>query len=90
MGSVTFLSGEDVQTGFIASVNCQNRAGVLMLAGMRGAPTDVGQKRTLYVARYAETGEELARYCETETILNFNPPTFVEHELLPAFVHLPR
>jgi len=84
-GSVTFLSGEDVQTGFIVSVNCQNRAGVLMLAGMRGAPTDAGQKRTLYVARYADTGEELARYRETETILTFNPPTFVEHDLLPAF-----
>jgi hypothetical protein len=84
-GSITFLSGEGVQTGFIVSVNCQNRANVLLLAGMRGTPTDAGQKRSHYVARYAESGEELVRYKTAETVLTFNPPTFVEDELLPAF-----
>jgi len=84
-GSVTFHSGEGVQTGFTVSVDCRNRAGVLTLAGMRGSPAEGGQKRIHYVARYAESGEELARYCETEAVINFNPPTFIENELLPAF-----
>ena len=84
-GSFTFHAGQDVQTGFTVSVGGRYRAGVLMLAGMRGTPADAGQKRIHYVASYTDSGEELVRYCETEALLNFNPPTFVEEELLPAF-----
>jgi hypothetical protein len=84
-GSVTFRSGEGAQTGFTVSVNCQCRGGVLMLAGMRATPDEAGQRRSHYVASFAETGEEKVRFRETEALLTFNPPTFVEHELLPAF-----
>jgi hypothetical protein len=84
-GSMTFTIGEGAQTGFTVSVLCRNRAGVLMLAGMRGTPSDAGQSRNLYVASYDQTGKERARYIETNTVLAFNPPTFVEKDLLPAF-----
>ncbi len=83
--SLTFLGGQDVQTGFTVSVRCRYRAGVLMLAGMRGTMAETGQKRIHYVASYSDTGKELVRYCETEALLSFDPPTFIENELLPAF-----
>jgi hypothetical protein len=84
-GSVTFLTGEGAKTGFTISVNCRHRAGVFLLAGMRGTPSEEGQKRSHYVASYSDAGEEKVRYCETEALLTFNPPTFIENELLPAF-----
>jgi hypothetical protein len=84
-GTLTFTAGQGAQTGFTVSVLCRNRGGVLVLAGMKGTPADAGQNRNLYVAGYGPDGRERARFIETNTVLTFNPPTFVERELLPAF-----
>jgi hypothetical protein len=73
------------ETGFTASVGCEYRGGTLLLAGQHSVPSDAGQDRVQYLARLSDNGEELARYCEAHTTLDFQKAHFVERELLPAF-----
>ena len=84
-GTLTLTSEEGAQTGFNFAIGCRYRSGVLMLAGMRGSPVEGGQKRSHYVARFADTGVEMVRFRTADTVLQFNPPLFREDELLPPF-----
>jgi len=84
-GTLTFLGPEGDATGFVVTVGCQYRDGTYLLSGMRATFSDAGQQRHHYVASHAATGEELVRFATSEALLSFNPPTFVESELLPAF-----
>ncbi len=85
VGEITIGGDSGPQTGFTATVNATKRGGTLMVSGQRTAPSDNGQKRNQYLTSLAETGEEIARFCETSMVLDFSAPIFRESEFLPAF-----
>lgn len=81
------FGGEDnPQTGFSAAFQANYRAETLMVAAQHSQPIETGQSRTQYLARLSESGEEIVRYRESKTTLDFTAFKFVEKELLPAFL----
>jgi len=83
---LTLGGDEGPQTGFSVGFQCANRGGTIMVAAQHSTQVDAGQARTQYLARLNENGEEVARYCEANMVLNFQTPKFVESELLPSFL----
>ena len=78
--------GNSPQTGFNVAFNCIRRGDTIVMAAQHSTQIDQGQSRTQYVARFSPTGEELARFRQAETILDFTNFEFSEAELLPPFL----
>lgn len=85
LGTLTFTGRGGENTGFAVTVDCAYRHGTYLTSGMRATPAETGQQRLHYVATHAASGEEIYRFCEATALLTFNPPIFVEDNLLPAF-----
>jgi hypothetical protein len=80
--SVTVTFGEG---GFTAGALCACRGGNLVLGATKLIQTETGQDRVLYLCRLSDSGQELARYCETRMTLDFRKLHFVERDLSPGF-----
>jgi hypothetical protein len=84
-GSITVSGGPDSKTGFTFIAGCSRGGNTLLIAGQYSLPAEQGQSRTSYLARISPAGEELVRFREFSTNLDFRKAHFVERELLPCF-----
>jgi hypothetical protein len=74
------------QTGFSAALQATNRGGTCLVSAQHSLPSQTGQSRTQYLANMSGSGEELSRYRESTMTMDFSNPTFVEKDLIPAFM----
>jgi len=83
--SITATTGEGEHAGFTAGALCASRGGNLVLGATKLTPTEIGQDRVMYLCRLSDTGEEVARYCETTMSLDMSKIHFVERKISPSF-----
>jgi len=74
------------QTGFSAALQATNRGGTCLVSAQHSLPSETGQSRTQYLASMSDSGKELCRYREATMTMDFSSPSFVEKELIPAFM----
>jgi len=84
--SLVFGGESGPQTGFSAALQATNRGGTCLVSAQHSLPSQTGQSRTQYLANMAGSGEELNRYREATMTMDFSNPTFVEKDLIPAFM----
>jgi hypothetical protein len=83
--TMTLTQKGGVQDGFTVAVSCQRRGDVFLVSGQRATQTETGQIRHQFVSRYNSEGAQEILFCEASINFSFNPPKFVEREMLPAF-----
>jgi hypothetical protein len=72
--------------GFTVISGCTGRGERLLIGALLQAPTPDGQSRLSYLAGIDAEGNELVRYCEHLTQLDFKKAHFVEREMLAPFL----
>jgi len=72
--------------GFTMISGCTSRGDHLLIGGLFQAPTEGGQTRQSYLIAVDPQGQEIARYAEHTTELDFAKAHFVEREMLAAFL----
>jgi hypothetical protein len=85
-GNFDMTLGGDDEAGFSIISTCAHRGDVMIVGSLRAAPIENGQSRSSYLSLIDAEGNELTRYREHKTILDFQKPHFVESEMLACFL----
>jgi hypothetical protein len=86
-GSISPGSDDPTRGGFINVISARCRGGNLVLSGVHGRPDDQPgtQNRVYYLASFSGEGQEVARYCETQDLVDFRDFVFSEKRNTPTF-----
>lgn len=85
-GTVTVGGSEAETGGFTMAASLASRGGTLVVGALLQAPVDHGQSRKSYLSSLSPTGQELVRFCEHNTILDFEAAHLIEREMVAPFL----
>ena len=85
-GSVDIGGADAATEGFTMLVSGRARGGTFLVGTLHQVPGEGGQSRNSYLMGLAPTGEELTRFGEARTYLDFQKAHFVEREMVAPFI----